>query len=54
MLTEWAYGRRYDSNSQRLAALPDWLSFYNHERPHTALLGQSPAESVNNVRGHHS
>jgi transposase InsO family protein len=28
MLTEWAYGRRYDSNSERLAALPEWLHFY--------------------------
>lgn len=54
LLAEWAYGRRYDSNSERLAALPDWLDFYNHERPHTALLGLTPLASVNNVRGNHS
>ena len=54
MLAEWAYGRRYDSNAERLEALPDWLDFYNHGRPHTALLGQTPAASVNNVRGKHS
>lgn len=54
MLAEWAYGRRYVSNSERLAALPEWLDFYNHGRPHTALLGMTPAASVNNVRGNHS
>jgi transposase InsO family protein len=54
MLAEWAYGRRYDSNAERLGALPGWLGFYNHERPHTALLGLTPAASANNVRGHHT
>jgi hypothetical protein len=28
MLAEWAYARRYDSNAERLAALPEWLDFY--------------------------
>jgi transposase InsO family protein len=54
MLAEWAYGRAYRSNSERLAALPDWLHFYNHGRPHTALLGQTPAACINNVRGNHT
>jgi transposase InsO family protein len=54
MLAEWAYGRRYGSNAERLAALPEWHNFYNHGRPHTALLGLTPAASVNNVRGNHS
>jgi transposase InsO family protein len=54
LINEWAYGRPYHSNQERLAALPDWLHFYNHERPHTALLGSTPyATSVNNVRGNH-
>jgi len=35
-LAEWAYGRPYTSNDERLAELSTWLGFYNHERPHTA------------------
>jgi transposase InsO family protein len=54
LINEWAYGRRYDSNAERMADLPGWLHFYNHERPHTALLGSTPyATCVNNVRGNH-
>jgi len=33
LLDEWAYGRPYQSNAERLAALPEWLEFYNHGRP---------------------
>lgn len=55
LINEWAYGRAYRSNLERLAALPEWLHFYNHERPHTALSGSTPyATCVNNVRGNHS
>jgi transposase InsO family protein len=55
LINEWAYGRPYGSNADRLAALPNWLHFYNHERPHTALLGSTPhATCVNNVRGNHN
>lgn len=39
---EWAYVRLYTSNSQRLAALPRWVRFYNERRPHTALGGLPP------------
>ena len=53
-LTEWAYARPYRSNAERLSALPGWLDFYNHERPHTALRGLTPMAVVNNVRGDHS
>jgi transposase InsO family protein len=55
LLDEWAYGRPYLSNAERLGALPTWLDFYNHERPHTALLGSTPyATCVNNLRGNHN
>jgi transposase InsO family protein len=53
-LAEWAYGRPYTSNRQRLADLPRWLAFYNHRRPHTALGGSVPMAVVNNVPGDHS
>jgi transposase InsO family protein len=54
LLVEWAYGRLYRSNTERLAALPAWLDFYNQRRPHTALGGLSPMAVVNNVRGDHN
>jgi len=46
MLEEWAYSRLSRSNGSRLAALPTFLDFYNHERPHTALGGLSPYSRV--------
>ncbi|HEX5239596.1 MAG TPA: IS481 family transposase, partial [Candidatus Limnocylindrales bacterium] len=48
---ERAYARTYVSNAARLAALPVFVDFYNHRRPHTALGGLSPAAVVNNVPG---
>jgi transposase InsO family protein len=54
LLNEWAYGRPYRSNQERLDALPVFVDFYNSGRPHTALGGRSPLGAVNNVRGDHS
>jgi transposase InsO family protein len=51
LLNEWAYGRSYQSNRERLDALPGFVDFYNSGRPHTALDGRSPIDVVNNVRG---
>ncbi len=53
LVREWAYARPYRSNSERLAALPAFVDFYNQRRPHLALGGLSPAAVVNNVRGDH-
>ncbi|AUH39651.1 hypothetical protein CXR04_04795 [Streptomyces sp. CMB-StM0423] len=39
---EWAYVRDYLSERDRQAALADFLNYYNHERPHTALGGRPP------------
>jgi transposase InsO family protein len=39
---EWAYAELYLSNEERNALLPDWITYYNQERPHTALNGSSP------------
>ena len=39
---EWAYVRDYTSDTDRLSALADFLNYYNHERPHSALNGQPP------------
>ncbi len=55
LLNEWAYARLYRSNTARLDALPHWLTYYNHDRHHTALDGLSPTRAlVNKARGNHS
>ena len=51
----WAYARFYASDTERRTALPDWLHFYNHHRPHSAIGGQPPISRIrNNLLGHHS
>ncbi|MDQ1051908.1 transposase InsO family protein [Streptomyces sp. V4I2] len=39
---EWAYVRDYTSEHERRVALADFLNYYNHERPHSALGGKPP------------
>lgn len=50
----WAYARFYDSEAQRRAALPGWMHFYNHHRPHSAIGGQPPFSRLTNVPRHHT
>jgi len=55
LLDEWAYVRAYESNNERLLALPDFVERYNNHRPHTSLQGLAPMTAlVNNVSGNHS
>jgi transposase InsO family protein len=55
LLGEWAYGRLYRSNQERLAALPAWVLYYNTERTHTGLGAITPMEAlVNNLHGNHT
>nr|CDU26593.1 putative short-chain type dehydrogenase/reductase VdlC [Micrococcus sp. A1] len=49
----WAYARFYSSETERRAALPGWLHFYNHHRVHSAI-GAAPATRLNNLPGHHN
>jgi transposase len=50
LLQEWAYADLYQSNEDRNTLLPRWITYYNQERPHTALKGSSPlAFLVNKV-----
>ncbi|SEF01353.1 leucine-zipper of insertion element IS481 [Streptomyces sp. 3213] len=51
LLDEWAYLRPYTSNTERTAALADFLHSYNYHRSHTALGGQPPISRVNNLAG---
>ena len=55
LLQEWAYAELYPTNDRRRSLLPDWISYYNHDRPHTALGGSSPMPFlVNKVGGNYS
>jgi transposase InsO family protein len=45
-LARWAYAAAYRSSLQRAAALPEWLRYYNQERPHTALGFTTPAQRL--------
>ena len=58
MLGGWAYGAVYQTSSQRCRALPAWLAFYNHRRPHGSLSRQTPAAHLdahrNNLLGSYS
>lgn len=45
-LERWAYAAAYPSSLARAAALPEFLRYYNYERPHTALGFITPAQRL--------
>lgn len=54
LATEWAYSRPWTSNTERAAALPDWLEHYNLDRPHLGIGGLRPIDRVHNPAGQYS
>ena len=54
MAREWGYGMTYATDRHRARALPYWIRYYNEQRPHSALTGNSPISRVRNVPGHDS
>jgi len=57
LLNGWAYRKPYESNRERLAALPRWVFNYNHRRPHGGIGGLPPISrvpGVNNLYGQNS
>jgi transposase InsO family protein len=50
MLGGWAYAAVYQTSQQRRGALPTWLDFYNHHRPHGSLSRQAPATRLASLR----
>jgi transposase len=46
MLREWCYAASYQTSDHRARALPAWLDYYNHRRPHSALGHKSPADRL--------
>jgi transposase InsO family protein len=46
MLREWAYAATYRTSQHRTRALPAWIDYYNHQRPHGALGHKTPASRL--------
>ena len=46
MLREWAYAATYRTSAHRTRALPAWIDYYNHQRPHGALGHKTPASRL--------
>jgi transposase InsO family protein len=49
LIRRWAYGRTYNTSTQRTAALPDWLLHYNFTRPHGSLSHKPPGFRLTNL-----
>ena len=50
-LREWIYGAPYASSAERSAAMRPWLTYYNTQRPHSALKHMPPCQRLNNLLG---
>ncbi len=50
MLGGWAYGAINGSSEERRKALPAWLDYYNHRRPHGSLSHQPPQQRLEALR----
>ena len=46
LLREWAYAATYPTSTDRQRALPAWINYYNHQRPHGALGHRPPASRL--------
>jgi transposase InsO family protein len=54
LLREWAYRFAYPSSMHRARALPGYLRWYNHHRPHSSLGGRPPISRVSQVCRSHT
>ena len=54
LATEWAYAQAWTSNTERAAALPAWLNYYNLDRRHLGIGGKTPIDRINNGRGQYT
>lgn len=46
LLAGWAYKRSYATSAERRAALAAFLTYYNTQRPHRSLHGQTPQQRL--------
>jgi transposase InsO family protein len=51
MAREWGYGLAYASSDHRARALPHWLRYYNHNRPHSSIGDRPPISRVHDLSG---
>jgi transposase InsO family protein/transposase-like protein len=51
MAREWGYGLIYPTSGHRAKALPFWLRYYNHHRPHSSIGGLPPISRVHDLLG---
>lgn len=51
MAREWGYGLTYASSAHRARALPHWLRYYNHHRPHSSIGDRPPISRVHDLSG---
>ncbi len=51
MAREWGYGLAYASSEHRARALPHWLRYYNHHRPHSSIGDRPPISRVHDLSG---
>ena len=49
LIRRWAYGRTYNTSTERTAALPNWLLHYNFTRPHGSLSHKPPGSRLTNL-----
>ena len=49
LIRRWAYGRTYNTSTERTAALPHWLLHYNFTRPHGSLSHKPPGSRLANL-----
>ena len=54
MAREWGYGLVYASSEHRAKALPHWLRYYNHHRPHSSIGDRPPISRVHDLSGQDS
>lgn len=53
LLREWCYRFAYPSSANRARALPGYLRWYNHRRPHSSLGGLPPLSRVSHLCSHY-
>lgn len=54
MADGWAFKKFYSSETARRAALPAWIHYYNHHRPHTAIGRSAPMSRLTNLSGQYT
>jgi transposase InsO family protein len=50
----WAFKKLYSTESARRAAMPAWVHYYNHHRPHTAIGRSTPITRLINLSGQYN